>query len=190
MAGKIIILNGTSSSGKTSLVKALQDGFDDPFLAVGLDRFINMLPSRFFKKPLWNGVLGLTVANGSVGHQLITGMHRTIAGLARAEINVVADHVLVEQHLVEDLAAQLTGLPAWFVGVHCDLEVLKKRETDRKDRTLGQAAAQFPHVHGHGQYDLEVDTTNTPTDELSTKIRSYVEADVPIAFARLRDQAR
>ena len=30
-------------------------------------------------------------------------------------------------------------LPAYFVGVHCPLEVLIQREADRKDRTLGQA---------------------------------------------------
>ena len=38
--GQIIILNGTSSAGKTSIAKALQDALEDTYIETGLDRFI------------------------------------------------------------------------------------------------------------------------------------------------------
>ena len=43
--GKILILNGTSSSGKSSILEALQTTLDDPYRNAGLDKFIWMLPA-------------------------------------------------------------------------------------------------------------------------------------------------
>jgi chloramphenicol 3-O phosphotransferase len=40
---KIIYLNGPSSSGKTTLAKALQDAFEEPFLHVGIDKIIDRM---------------------------------------------------------------------------------------------------------------------------------------------------
>jgi len=35
---EVIYLGGPSSSGKTTLAKAIQDDFDDPFLHIGIDK--------------------------------------------------------------------------------------------------------------------------------------------------------
>ncbi|NIP51373.1 chloramphenicol phosphotransferase, partial [candidate division KSB1 bacterium] len=51
------------------------------------------------------------------------------------------------------------GLPAYLIGIKCPLEVLEQRERDRKDRTLGQARAQFGLVHSLVNYDYQVDTS-------------------------------
>ena len=64
MNGNIIILNGTSSSGKTSIVNALQAILDEPYLEVGIDKFIFMLPGRYLDRPLWDEVLGQAVKAG------------------------------------------------------------------------------------------------------------------------------
>ncbi len=47
MASRIVILNGTSSSGKTTLVRAMQAVWDGPLLHVGLDHVISMLPFAY-----------------------------------------------------------------------------------------------------------------------------------------------
>jgi chloramphenicol 3-O-phosphotransferase len=73
--GTIIILNGTLSSGKTSIVKALQNVLDEPYLEAGIDKFIWMLPHRYLDRPLWDEVLGLVVKAGPVGRTLMSGMH-------------------------------------------------------------------------------------------------------------------
>jgi chloramphenicol 3-O phosphotransferase len=41
----IIILNGASSSGKTSVLNALQIILDEPYLDAGIDKFIWILPN-------------------------------------------------------------------------------------------------------------------------------------------------
>ena len=43
---QIIYLNGPSSSGKTTLAKALQHAFEEPFLHVGIDKIIGWMPEK------------------------------------------------------------------------------------------------------------------------------------------------
>lgn len=181
--GTIIILNGTSSSGKTSIVRALQDCFEEPFLDAGIDKFIWMLPHRYLDRPLWDEVLGLATQAGPLGHRLISSMHRAIAALSMAGNHVVADHVLVERRWLVECAELFCHLPAFFVGVRCPLEVLECREAARHDRTLGQARAQYPLVHAHGIYDLEVNTSQHTAEECAAQIKRYLrEGNAPSAF--------
>lgn len=190
----VIILNGASSSGKSSIIKALQARLDVPFLDAGLDRFIWMLPKRYLDCPLWDDVLGLNTEAGLMGHRLVTAMHRAIVALSRAGSNVVADHVLVESAWVDDAAALLADLPAYLVGLRCSLEVLEQRERDRKDRTLGQARAQVTAVHKHvlsrGGYDVEVDSSVESPETCARRIAEHVAAARPEAFRRIHETAR
>lgn len=185
--GTIILLNGASSSGKTSIVRALQTELPEAYLDAGLDRFLWMLPRRYFHRPLWDDVLGLATEAGETGHRLVLGMHRAIAALSRAGNCVVADHVLVEPEWVIDCAAVLADLPAWLIGVRCPLPVLVERERSRDDRTLGQAAAQHERVHARGVYDFEVDTSAMNTEACASAIREAIEHGAPTALRRLRD---
>ena len=75
----IIFINGTSSSGKTSLLKLLQKKLPEPYLDMGIDKFIWMLPSRYLDRPLWDEVLGKALHSGPVGLTLFSGMHHAIA---------------------------------------------------------------------------------------------------------------
>ncbi len=184
--GTILILNGASSSGKTSLLKALQARLPEPYLNAGIDTFIWMLPERYLERPLWNDVLGLAVAPGAAGRVLFSGMHRAIAGLARAGNNVVADHVLVEPGWVVECARLFHGLPAYLIGVYCPLEALEAREQARRDRTLGQAKAQFPLVHAHGVYDLTVNTALHTPHECADLTLARLAEGPPCAFEQIR----
>lgn len=183
--GIIIILNGTSSSGKTSLVKALQKILDGPFLDAGIDRFLWMLPSRYHHRPMWDEVLGLATHAGPIGHRLMSGMHQAIAALSRSGNHVIADHVLVEPQWLQECAELFSDLPAYLIGVRCPLDVLEQREKERKDRTLGQARAQFNIVHAHGVYDLEVDTSLADPEKCAQQVVQHLQDGAPTAFKRL-----
>lgn len=183
--GTILLLNGASSSGKTSIVRALQMELPDAYLDAGLDRFLWMLPGRYLQRPLWDDVLGLATEAGETGHRLVLGMHRAIAALSRAGNGVVADHVLVEPTWVIDCAAMLADLPAWLIGVRCPLPVLVERERRRGDRTLGQAAGQHERVHAHEIYDFEVDTSLMSPEECADAIIRQIKVTPPFAFRTL-----
>ncbi|MBI5667052.1 MAG: AAA family ATPase [Chloroflexi bacterium] len=151
----IILLNGTSSSGKSTLAKALQNTFDTPYLHVGIDTFIFMLPKAYLNPPLWYTVFeyhwqpdgSLIITTGPLGHQLMAAMHEAIAGLARAGFNIIVDHVMLEAAWLDDCVRLLRDFDVTFVGVRCRLAVVEQREWERKDRTLGQAKAQYSVVH-------------------------------------------
>ena len=173
--GTILLLNGTSSSGKTTLLHLLQEALDSPFLEFGLDKVIWMLPRRYFYPPLWDEVLGKADRAGAFGHQLIQGLHRAMRTLSENGLNVLADHVLVEPAWALDLAEQLSDLPAYLIGIQSSLEILEQREKSRKDRTLGQARAQFDLVHAHGFYDFTVNSGESSAEESLEQILQFLK---------------
>ncbi len=183
--GTVLILNGVSSSGKSSIVRAWQDALPEPYLEAGLDKFIWMLPHRYLDRPLWDDVLGLADRAGDTGHALVSGMHRSIAALSRAGMCVVADHVLVEPVWVRECASWLADLPAFLVAVYCPLDVLERREQERRDRTLGQARRQFDRVHAHRRYDLWLDTSVSSPGECVEQIRRRMQDGPPCALKQL-----
>jgi chloramphenicol 3-O phosphotransferase len=182
--GKIIILNGTSSSGKSSISKTLQEILEQPFLDAGLDRFLWMLPNRYLERPLWDDVLGLASSAGRIGHPLVSGMHHAILALAKSGNNIIADHVLVEPEWLVECIELFRDLQAYLVGVHCPLEILEQRERARHNRTLGQAKLQYNLVHAHSLYDVEVDTSLSTPEECATQIVMRME-NPPRAFRDL-----
>ncbi|HEY9121544.1 MAG TPA: AAA family ATPase [Brevefilum sp.] len=184
--GNIIFLNGTSSSGKTTLLRGLQERLAPPYLEMGLDKFIWMLPKRYLDQPLWNDVLGKADNAGPVGHQLVFAMHRSILAAAKAGFNILADHVLVEPDWVRDCAYIFHDFNAYLIGVKCELAVLEKREQERKDRTWGQARLQYEKVHAHGVYDFEVDSGGSSLVENVTQIENFLNKNIPPrAFNRI-----
>ena len=113
-------------------------------------------------------------------------MHYSIAALSRAGNHVLADHVLVKPVWLRECAGLFADLPAYFVGVRCPLEILEQREMSRRNRTLGQAKAQFNLVHAHGVYDLEVDTSQSSTEACALQIKARIESGAPpTAFKQL-----
>lgn len=188
--GTILILNGASSSGKTTLIRLLQESLQKPFLEFGLDKLIWMLPKRYFNPPLWDEVLGKADQAGSYGHQLIHGLHCAIRSLAENGLNLLADHVLVEPQWVVDCASQLGDLPVYLIGIHCELEILEQREAGRKDRTLGQARRQYQKIHAQGIYDFTVDSSESTPEENITQILAFLESNpAPQALKQLRPKA-
>jgi chloramphenicol 3-O phosphotransferase len=178
----IIILNGTSSAGKTVLAKALQREFDRPFLHAGIDNYIFMLPRQYLNPPLWGDVFAYdydgetiqAIRTGALGHRLISAMHRSIASLAEADFDVIVDHVLLEPAWLDEMVALYRDFRVWMIGVTCPLEVAEARERSRKDRTLGQARAQYAVVHAGKTYDFEVDTAQNTPEACAQAVKAHM----------------
>lgn len=188
MQPKLILLNGTSSAGKSSIVKCLQAKLQNPYLDMGLDKFLYMLPDRYMKQPLWKEVWDHTSA-GEVGNRLMSGMHHSIKTMINSGNLVIADHVLIEKNWVTELAELFHDQSAYFFGIHCPLEVLEKREEDRKDRTLGSARVQFPLVHQWCEYDLSIDSSITSPEKSADMIIEFIKnKKTPTGFLKTRQK--
>lgn len=174
--GQIIFLNGTSSSGKSSIARELLRTLDTAHYYLPVDAFNAMRSQR----PMTDDELD------EVLDRLAHGFHRAVAGMAAAGNNVVVDHVLREPSwLLECL--DLFGGDVVFVGVHCPLPELQRRERERGDRRIGRAEYHFHRVHQHGLYDVEVDTSTSSPHDCAAQIKDFLARPVGSrAFDRLR----
>jgi chloramphenicol 3-O phosphotransferase len=175
--GNIIFLNGTSSSGKTGIAKALQDVLDEPYLHFCVDTFLWMLPDRYLSQEALPAVIS----------RVISGMHHCIAASASMGNNIIVDHVLEQEQWLKECVRLLADFPVLFVGVHCPLEELERREGTR-NRQRGTARYQFGLVHDHGVYDLEVDTSIHNSMDCALQIKDALrDTHSSDAFPKLRN---
>jgi chloramphenicol 3-O phosphotransferase len=178
--GQVIFLNGTSSSGKSSIAEQLLLVLDRPFFHMSVDA-INAMRARERTLELGPDELADVLARTRAG------FHRAVAGMAQAGNDLVVDYVLSEQWRLLDCLAVLSGLDVVFVGVRCSEQELARREKARDDRQPGQAAAQLRQVHSYGSYDIECDTTTASPRDCALSIKqSLDQLPIPRAFDRLR----
>ena len=182
-AGRIIFLNGTSSSGKSTLARALQARLPEPHMHVAIDAFFHMYPER-----IWNATRQEDDdAFRRLVPVVVSGVQRSAAALAEAGNHLIVDHVLENPAWLRECVARWAVLDVLFVGVRCPLDVARQREAERGDRAPGLAAYQFGRVHAHGVYDVEVDTSVLDADACVTRIvEALARNPAPRAFSRLR----
>ncbi|WP_285643713.1 AAA family ATPase [Lentzea sp. NBRC 102530] len=177
-------MNGTSSSGKSSIAAELLDELDTPFFHMAVDAFGVM---RSVKRTLELD----EPAQRELLRRTRAGFHRAVAGMAAAGNDVVMDHVLSEPWRLRDCLDVFTGLDVVLVAVHCPLDVLERRERARGDRVPGAAARQLQEVHRHQLYDFEVDTSVLSARECARAIKEFVAGPPEKrAFDELRGRAR
>lgn len=207
--GRIVLLNGSSSAGKTTLARALQAVRREPWFHLALDQFRDGMPPAYrgLNSPdgtpgarglnvvpvEHRGELVTSVRFGDVGHRMLAGMHRAIAAFAAAGNDVVVDDLLLEDDTLDDYLDALDGFDVLFVAVRASLDVVNERESQRPGRFPGTALSHFDSVHAHGHYDLEVDTDALSPKDGALLISARLDADAPTtssAFARLRAARR
>ncbi|WP_327347126.1 chloramphenicol phosphotransferase CPT family protein [Streptomyces europaeiscabiei] len=179
--GLIIFLNGTSSSGKSSIAVELLNILDEPSFHIPVDAFHAMRTRREMPPERLATVL----------HDTWRGYHRAIAGMAAAGNNVVMDHVLSAEWRLRDCLDLFVPQDVVFVGVHCPRAELERRERERGDRPTGLAVRQSGQVHAHGLYDIECDTSRADPLRCATRIKEFIaDRPTPTAFQRLLDKQR
>lgn len=165
----MIFLNGASSSGKSTLAKALQRALPEPFLHVSSDHLVagGMLPDR-------RDAAGPFAWWDQLRPRFFAGFHRCLPAFAAAGNDLIVEHVIEFASWRHDLARLLAGLDVFLVGVHCDLAEIDRRERARGDRRRGEGRTHVETdlIHSFGAYDFEVDTTegvdNTLVDAVLT----------------------
>jgi chloramphenicol 3-O phosphotransferase len=212
--GEIILINSTTCAGKTTLTRELQKLSVKPYLATDYDIFIAMLAVKYvmlhesiLQPPHHPYAVTSTALTREgfevhqkveqprtyqmlVGHtawNVLRGMTRAYAAMAVAGNNLVLGDIITERLLPEYCAA-FKGLKVYFVGVHCSLAELERREEVMPNRTVGCARAQFAQVHVPGQYDLTVDTEKDNPTRCAEQILDFVARNRPKVFATLVDR--
>jgi chloramphenicol 3-O phosphotransferase len=144
--GVIVLLNGVSSSGKTTiareLVKRLPGFFH--FSIDDYDHVIEKMEDRDNERLI------------PVDTEIF--FHRNIKMFSDYGLSLIVDHVLHNPFTLQDFQSALSDYPLLLIGVHCPAEILEQRENTRGDRFAGLARRQLDLVHKGMKYDLEVNT--------------------------------
>lgn len=169
--GSIILLNGASSAGKTTLCKKIRDIIPAPFIHFSLD-FI-MFDADALPKNRSEPDLGITWKQ--MRPNVFEGFYRCLPALLSAGNNLLVDIIIETENQKQRLLDLLKGYDAFFVGVQCGLDVLQEREKLRGDRRLGDAELDFKTVHTFLNYDFEVDSEEAPELNAQKIVEAWLE---------------
>ena len=155
----VILLNGPSSAGKSSIAKALQQllldrGADAVILS--LDDYLQMSANE----PIWEDDV----------FAIMPRMCEGIEAALRDGKTVIIDHVITSFRIWQALCNAVSESQKKTVLVSCDVETLRRREAERGDRCAGSAEASLQYLYPKTGYDLCVDSSEASPEALAEEI--------------------
>lgn len=161
--GRIVFLNGVTSSGKTSIVDALQERDEPFFYVVANDLFEQMVGERFLRENYWKHL-----------SEVIILMYHTAKLYSDLGKNVLIDGILVEREQIAPHYARLREIlkenPLDIVEVFCPLEICRQRNIARGDRYETQSQEQAALMAENIAYSMRVDTGLHSPEECAVQI--------------------
>lgn len=160
MKKQIILLNGPSSSGKSTLSRALQgliaETLGEKYAIISIDDFMKIATDEtIYEDDVFE-----------ISGDMCTGALEAL----KAAQGVIIDHVITSERIFRQLTDMLGQHHIHFVHVSCPLDVLLQREHARKNRCLGSAEASYTYLFPKDGYDLTVDTSLMTSAECAVKI--------------------
>lgn len=161
---KLIILDGPSGSGKSSLSSALQESLLPViWLGFSMDTLIYTLPPSVLQRCNsandWSGVDGKAVGAAAL---------RCLRALVECGNNVIFDLCIPSRKYADAFEADIQDLSPIKVGVRCEWPEIERRTIHRADRSIEEAQRTFQNQHALQAYDLVIDTTGI-TPEAAAK---------------------
>jgi chloramphenicol 3-O phosphotransferase len=207
--GTIIVFNGPSSSGKTTLCAQVRKRLPDAYLCVSVDQFIGMLPPRYLSgfwrpSPLMRASFRVAKAarllparyenlldtppedRKQVWASMIIGFYHSLVTLAEKGNNLLVDTVITDRPTYDLCADLMATQKAYFVGLYCSPAVLRRRERRRISRQRGLAVSQARVVHFDEIYDLRLETDKLSLRECCQAVCNMIAANnEPAAFRQI-----
>lgn len=147
MDGQIIIVNGTSGSGKTTACELFARQAEDFWLVYGIDHFMGSTFPRAFghggarcREGIYAHPLDDSEPEGALrwsiteqGMKAFGVFHEWIATASRQGCNIIVDHLLIsDPPILQDCVRRLQDLPVLIVTLKPDYEVLVERIEGRE----------------------------------------------------------
>ena len=191
-SGAVIILNGPSAAGKSSIQKAFQtlmmpnlwikvgidNLFDQPMPDITLENMAYWQSKNFIR---WvttskdaddNSVITLHV--GQQGDNVAYGMNSAIVAYAQSGCNVIVDYIAYKKEWVDDLQDKLKDIKTYLVKVAIPLSILEEREAARATSPKGHARSHYDTVHWNISYDLEVNSGKDSAIKIAEQIKKHI----------------
>lgn len=160
MNKQIILLNGPSSSGKSTLSKALQGLLEEKrkekYVIISIDDFMKLSTEE-------------TIYEDDV-FEISGEMCASALEALKTSPGVIIDHVITSERIFRQLTDMLGQYRIRLVRVTCPLNVLLQREHARGNRCPGSAESSYTYLFPKDGYDLTVDTSVMTPAECSAEI--------------------
>lgn len=160
MSLKVILLNGASSSGKSTLAKSLQKYMEDnrkeKYIIISIDDFLNMTVDE----PIYEDDV----------FEISLSLCQKALSILKSGQGVIIDHVITSERIYTQLTEALKEYELIKVQMTCPLIELEKREKERKNRCVGSAKASYEYLYPKEGYDLTLNTFELSSEECSKKI--------------------
>lgn len=184
MSGKIILVNGASSAGKSTLCRALQERLEEPFWHFSIDHVIasRTLPTR--RDP--HGSFSWS----AMRPRFFEGFHRCLPALAGAGNHLLVEYIVETEAWRRQVVELLEPFDVFCVGVHCPLPELERREIERGDRPVGDARRDYETTHARMTYDFEIDSTRPLERNVAAVLSAWERRQRPSALERMASALR
>jgi chloramphenicol 3-O phosphotransferase len=157
--GKIIILNGVPSAGKSTLAKTLQNQLSEPYFHMDVDVFCLMAPEKY------------SVNDYSLQWKFVSNMFQAVKLFSDMGFNLVVPVCFLERgELYINCVTLLHDYTVLFVHVKCPAEELRRREKGRGNRNVGDAEYTLSALVPKNTYDVAVDTHKYSTEKCADMI--------------------
>ena len=148
MKQRVILLNGPSSSGKSTLAAALKELIRDKsterYDVVSIDDFLQMTSSEtIYEDDVFN---------------ISDHLCKRALEVLETGAGVIIDHVITSERIYTNLRENLDSFGILKVRVSCSLPLLRIRERERGDRSPGSAEASEKYLFPKEGYDVVVDS--------------------------------
>jgi chloramphenicol 3-O phosphotransferase len=170
-----IILNGPSSSGKSTLAKELQKQLPKLLhlqIDAVADLYFGMFPKGYHHEMEW--AEARYMRQFSIREMLTN----TAVVMLRQDFDVCIDVGLDGPKADEHMNSYLESFKAYkviFIGIECDLDELERREKARSDRKVGLAREQLEGgIHKNRPYNFVINTTNISAADNAKFILEYI----------------
>ena len=161
----LILLNGTSSSGKSTIARAFQELAPSAFLNFSIDSILYTLPPAMLRR------LARGEPDPALDYPALdAAFFGCVRELLSRGLDLVIDNAITRPEQVEQLAAATAGHRAITVGLTCDAETLVAREAARGDRRPGIALRQLEKIHALLRYDLMLDSAALSPEAAAARI--------------------
>lgn len=168
--GCVVLFNGASSAGKSTLSRRVRELLHDAghsSLLLSMDDMLRATSA---------GCENAFHAE-ALDYAVIPALHAAAAAAAQAGNTVLLDHVIGEnKDWLCDLQQRLGATPLYCVHVRCELEELEHRERARSDRLpdLPHARRQHATIYTFVPEDCHVDTTYTAPALCAERVTHWI----------------
>lgn len=211
--GHLILMNGSSSAGKTSTCEAFQNLCPEMYLHLGIAEFWRSIPSKqlhitqaspeYYQAKTYyqEGKPYFQIMPGPLLDKVMCVSYQAIATYLEAGIDVISDQLFWKPEWFQHALEAFHPYSVFYVGLFVSDEEGAHREQQRsqKDpaniayehRRAGWNRCSALETHANMIYDIEIDNTHLSINETAEKLLQELNAcKNPTAFKKLYQSLR